>query len=282
MYGWGEYVEYGAGQYPEILRWVQTPKVEFNSCRNSYNTLQYFYNENMVICAGTEGIDSCQGDSGGPLVQYNDDCDATLWGVVSWGVGCAQAGQPGVYTNTANYVNWINEYSVLDLDSPLCEEQVPETPPPSTCGEYENYHCSGLNKHNEVRALHYNTPCMSLNSNLVTDAQNWADNLASTNQPAHDESILGQQGENIYWSFIPSFSNEAERWQWIDNQVSAAVQMWYDQRFHYRWDAGPADPSELQRPSVAGVCWDFAGICWDLLGFSYRNRKFLKITKIFE
>ncbi|XP_023031140.2 trypsin [Drosophila willistoni] len=71
------------------------------------------------MCAGylQGGIDACKGDSGGPLI-----CSDQLSGIVSWGVGCADAGYPGVYTNVSYYIDWIRatnasfDYSVyLDM-----------------------------------------------------------------------------------------------------------------------------------------------------------------------
>uniref|UniRef100_H3CL35 trypsin n=2 Tax=Tetraodon nigroviridis TaxID=99883 RepID=H3CL35_TETNG len=58
-----------------------------------------------LICAGSllGGKDACQGDSGGPLI-----CDGKFEGIVSWGIGCAYAYFPGVYTKVRNYVEWIN------------------------------------------------------------------------------------------------------------------------------------------------------------------------------
>lgn len=44
-----------------------------------------------------------QGDSGGPLV-----CDGRVYGVVSWGKGCADAQFPGVYTAVSMFRRWID------------------------------------------------------------------------------------------------------------------------------------------------------------------------------
>ncbi|XP_076449252.1 trypsin-1-like [Babylonia areolata] len=73
----------------------------------------YVTNPDLQICAGYPygGQDSCQGDSGGPLVCWNGQRGHFVQaGVVSYGRGCASANLPGIYTDVAVYLDWIDGY----------------------------------------------------------------------------------------------------------------------------------------------------------------------------
>lgn len=104
--GWGDTEDPELTAYPNILRDVFMPYVSNTVCNSS---LEGQVTDNMM-CAGLAlgGVDSCQGDSGGPLV-FTDDGGSSWYqaGIVSWGVGCADAGNYGVYTRVEEYIDWI-------------------------------------------------------------------------------------------------------------------------------------------------------------------------------
>ena len=67
------------------------------------------FDNRVEFCAGDKqaGRDSCSGDSGGPLICVHG-MEPILYGVISWGDGCARKNSPGFYTKVTNYVGWIN------------------------------------------------------------------------------------------------------------------------------------------------------------------------------
>ncbi|CAL8361857.1 unnamed protein product [Merluccius merluccius] len=103
--GWGYLEE--KGRISSSLQKANIPLISRDKC--SSPSIYGSAITPRMMCAGyLEGnIDACQGDSGGPLVYFS----AGRWrlvGVVSWGVGCAREGRPGVYSNVDILLNWIH------------------------------------------------------------------------------------------------------------------------------------------------------------------------------
>ncbi|XP_008938034.1 PREDICTED: trypsin I-P1-like [Merops nubicus] len=97
--GWGNTLSSGS-RYPDKLQCLKAPVLSASDCSKAYPGQ---ITKNMICVGFLEGgKDSCQGDSGGPVV-----CNGQLQGIVSWGIGCAKKGYPGVYTKVCNYVSWI-------------------------------------------------------------------------------------------------------------------------------------------------------------------------------
>ncbi|MGF1869010.1 serine protease [Photobacterium indicum] len=96
------------GETLTVMGWGDqdpVPLVDQTVCSSTYSTVT----EN-AFCAGFKagGYDSCQGDSGGPIVVSNGGTYEQL-GIVSWGSGCAEAENYGVYANVSYFADWILE-----------------------------------------------------------------------------------------------------------------------------------------------------------------------------
>ncbi|KAE8578233.1 hypothetical protein XENTR_v10023410 [Xenopus tropicalis] len=113
--GWGNIKENTPLEDPQTLQKAEVGLINRTSCEAMYqSSLGYRPSIHLIqddmICAGYKQgkIDACQGDSGGPLV-CNTSNTWLQFGIVSWGLGCAEPNQPGVYTNVQYYLTWIQE-----------------------------------------------------------------------------------------------------------------------------------------------------------------------------
>lgn len=124
--GWGGRQGYEADEgptsdFPDVLHQVDLQLITNQTCKS---TLAESYSEivegtltannigvtDAMICAFIPGggKGSCQGDSGGPLMVNTNEGWQQI-GIVSWGIGCAADGFPGVYTRAAVFSDWINK-----------------------------------------------------------------------------------------------------------------------------------------------------------------------------
>lgn len=112
--GWGDKKRFILFQRT-ALRAVEVPIVNRNKCFKAYVELGGI--TKRMLCAGFDegGKDACQGDSGGPLAcgSVTRNGAPTLYGIVSWGLDCAEPNYPGVYTNVQALRDWIHENTGL-------------------------------------------------------------------------------------------------------------------------------------------------------------------------
>ena len=125
--GWG--TTSSGGSSPTNLRAVDVDIISNANAQLRYRQHPSYSNWTMTsdqLAAGVldvGGRDACQGDSGGPLVvQTADGSGVKLAGVVSWGLGCAEADYPGMYARVSSFDSWIGSYINYGYPS--------STPPP--------------------------------------------------------------------------------------------------------------------------------------------------------
>lgn len=147
--GMGRLDEDGELGNPAVLQEVDVSVISYEQC-NSDEMYNSFIDDATMICAGKEngGQDACKwmlvehssqrlhnetlknallhllgfGDSGGPLLQTSSSGSWIQIGIVSFGVGCARADKPGIYTRLSVLNEWIQEG--------ICEYS---STPPSSC-----------------------------------------------------------------------------------------------------------------------------------------------------
>ncbi|XP_060636572.2 serine protease 27-like [Anolis sagrei] len=115
--GWGVFIE-GQELVARTLQETEIQIVDIEECNEKFQNQSspFAVPENYtliykdMICAGDpEGKkDSCQGDSGGPLSCKLDNT-WFLAGITSFGAGCGNPFQPGVYTRTSSFMDWIQD-----------------------------------------------------------------------------------------------------------------------------------------------------------------------------
>ncbi|CAF0976746.1 unnamed protein product [Rotaria sordida] len=84
--------------------------------KTTMNCRRTIHDDNAQFCSGVRGggKDTCQGDSGGPLMIFSNG-RWILVGITSYGISCALANYPGVYTRVSYYIDWISCFLTNDI-----------------------------------------------------------------------------------------------------------------------------------------------------------------------
>ncbi|MDX1693962.1 MAG: serine protease [Ketobacteraceae bacterium] len=123
--GWGVQSTGENPPVPDRLYGVELPVRSAAECASRVGSV---YDDDL-LCAGEDfnGEDSCSGDSGGPLL-VDTASGLKHVGIVSFGPAeCASAGDYGVYTKTAAYLDWIadNTQGLAVINAPRLVYSIP-------------------------------------------------------------------------------------------------------------------------------------------------------------
>ncbi|CAF1340657.1 unnamed protein product [Rotaria magnacalcarata] len=105
--GWGLLEDEVFGETPEDLQQVEI----FAMDKRDEPCDKTIKDKARQFCAGIPiqgDKDSCRGDSGGPILEWKQNRWEQI-GIVSYGVICADPRYPTVFTQVANYIDWIEK-----------------------------------------------------------------------------------------------------------------------------------------------------------------------------
>jgi len=103
--GWGATSNGGASS--NTLMQAKVEMVTQERCAQAYSSVSRVTIGKTKLCAGEGTRDTCNGDSGGGLFSSKLGSGFSVVGVTSFGVECARADFPGVYTRVDEYLPWI-------------------------------------------------------------------------------------------------------------------------------------------------------------------------------
>jgi len=134
----------------------------------------------------------------------------------------------------------------------------------------EKFQQMALQKHNELRALHKDTPPMVLDKKLCAGATAYARKLAAGK--AHGHSRIHGLGENL-WKKIGKDYGDAQH---VPTNVGAhATQCWYNEQKNYNFKTGSLQNKDTSYKS--GIAGHFTQVVWDTsvklgIGMAYNEK----------
>ncbi|KAJ9575982.1 hypothetical protein L9F63_007082 [Diploptera punctata] len=100
--GWGVTREVNENQHDDLPSQLREVQLFINTGLGCILTSRYLDKNMLCVTAAKSYTGACYGDSGGPLVS-----NGKLVGIVSGGIYQCALGYPDIYTNVANFREWI-------------------------------------------------------------------------------------------------------------------------------------------------------------------------------